>query len=336
MPGKQLQNGTYEIDYKRAPDQKTRWEALRDCIHDPVEGTYCGHTGKKWVASIAPSNLGHNAITGAFYACFFSVLALLFAICMKGLLATLSYEKPRWILEESIIGTNPDSLGFRPISENTDERSLIWYSSSDPNSVQKWTGLLDKFLEEYINSSTLPNGGRNQQICNYNTPVKPGHVCAVDVNNWGPCSPSQQYGFNNSAPCVFIKLNRIYGWVPEYYNNTKDLPSDMPPSLVQHIKSINSSWLNTVWVSCEGAYPHDNEIIGELNYYPESHGFPGYYYPYQNIPGYLSPVAAVHFLRPTRNQIINVKCRAWAKNIKHDATKDQQHGMVHFELMIDE
>lgn len=47
------------------------------------------------------------AITGAFYACFFSVLALLFAICMKGLLATLNYEKPRWILEESIIGTNP-------------------------------------------------------------------------------------------------------------------------------------------------------------------------------------------------------------------------------------
>lgn len=37
---------------------------------------------------------------------------------------------------------------------------------------------------------------------------------------------------------------QIYGWVPEYYNNTKDLPSDMPPSLVQHIKSINSSWVS--------------------------------------------------------------------------------------------
>lgn len=65
------------------------------------------------------------------------------------------------------------------------------------------------FFVEYINSSLLPNGGRNQQICNYNTPVKPGHVCAVEVNNWGPCSPNRQYGFNNSAPCVFIKLNRV-------------------------------------------------------------------------------------------------------------------------------
>lgn len=65
------------------------------------------------------------------------------------------------------------------------------------------------FFIEYINSSLLPNGGRNQQICNYNTPVKPGHVCAVEVNNWGPCSPNHQYGFNNSAPCIFIKLNRV-------------------------------------------------------------------------------------------------------------------------------
>lgn len=61
--------------------------------------------------------------------------------------------------------------------------------------------------------------------------------------------------------------------------------------------------LNTVWVSCKGANPHDNEDIGELNYYPENHGFPGYYYPYQNIPGYLSPVVAVHFLRPASKWI---------------------------------
>ncbi|KOC60535.1 Sodium/potassium-transporting ATPase subunit beta-2 [Habropoda laboriosa] len=433
--GKQLQNGTYEFDYNRAPEQKTNWKAFRDYIHNPAEGTYCGHTGKKW------------AITGIFYTCFFAVLALLFAICMKGLLATINTEKPRWILEESLIGTNPgphwsemlanssqtarrlfvdriqavaefssrtvntdprtgeqerasaqtqpenhregripatallhglenlailryrhiftyivggifvadghtpllfegpqsshwsisdSGLGFRPISEIPEEKSLIWYSSSDPSSVQKWTGLLDKFLEEYVNSSLLPNGGRNQQICNYNTPVKPGHVCAVEVNNWGPCSPNQQYGFNNSAPCVFIKLNRIYGWIPECYNSTNDLPSDMPASLVQHIKSVNSSRLNTIWVSCAGEDPHDHENIGEINYYPEDHGFPGYYYPYKNIPGYLSPVVAVHFLRPARNRIISVECRAWAKNIKYSPLKLDKLGSVHFELMVDE
>ncbi|XP_076626228.1 sodium/potassium-transporting ATPase subunit beta-2-like [Colletes latitarsis] len=316
-------NNSYNLDYNRMPEAKTKWKAFQDYIHDPVEGTYCGHTGKKW------------AITGVFYTCFFAILALLFAICMKGLMATINPEKPRWTLDESLIGTNP-GLGYRPISDNTEEKALIWYSSSDPASVQKWTKLLDKFLEEYTNPFLLSNGGRNQQICNYNTPVKPGHVCAVDVNNWGPCSPEEQYGFNNSAPCIFIKLNRIYDWEPVFYNDTKNLPKEMPASLVQHIKSTNSSWLNTVWVSCVGENPHDTENIGELNYYPKSQGFPGYYYPYKNIPGYLSPVVAVHFLRPARNIIINVKCLAWARNILHINVKGDKTGFVHFELMIDE
>ncbi|RLU18376.1 hypothetical protein DMN91_008733 [Ooceraea biroi] len=295
--GKQVQNGTYEFDYMRVPDTRTRWEIFRDGIYNPQEGTYCGHPPKKW---------GYTLI---FYACFYAGLAILFSICMKGMLATLSYEKPKWTLSSSLIGTNP-GLGFRPISDNPDERSLIWYSASNETEVQKWTNLLDTFLEQYINSTLLPNGGTNQQICNYTMPPKPRKVCAVDVNNWGPCAPDQQYGFNNSAPCIFIKLNRIYGWVPEYYNDTEDLPAEMPESLVSYIKSVDASW--------------------------GSHGFPGFYYPYENIPGYLSPVVAVHFLRPTRNQVINVECRAWAKNIQYSSYRSEKKGAVHFELMVDE
>lgn len=51
-------------------------------------------------------------------------------------------------------------------------------------------------------------------------------------------------------------------------------------------------------MSCKGENPHDTESIGELDYYPRGHGFPGFYYPYENIPGYLSPVVAIHFRRP--------------------------------------
>ncbi|XP_032668439.1 sodium/potassium-transporting ATPase subunit beta-2-like [Odontomachus brunneus] len=321
--GKQVQNGTYEFDYMRVPDTRTRWEILRDGIYNPQEGTYCGHPPKKW---------GYTLI---FYTCFFAGLAVLFSICMKGMLATLSTQKPKWTLKDSLIGTNP-GLGFRPIAENADERSLIWYKASNATEVQKWTQLLDTFLEQYIDPSLLPDGGRTQQICNYTMPAKNGNVCAVDVNNWGPCSPSQQYGFNNSAPCIFIKLNKIYGWIPEYYNDTENLPSEMPDSLVDYIKTVNTSWLNTVWVSCKGENPHDNENIGKLNYYPRGHGFPGFYYPYENLPGYLSPVVAVHFLRPTRNLIINVECRAWAKNIQYSSYRSEKKGAVHFELMVDE
>ena len=57
--------------------------------------------------------------------------------------------------------------------------------------------------------------------------------------------------------------------------------------------------LNTIWVSCEGENPADIENIGPVKYYPRR-GFPGYYYPFENSEGYLSPLVAVNFERPTR------------------------------------
>lgn len=47
-----------------------------------------------------------------FYVIFYSVLALLFAICMKVLLASLKDEYPKWQLSESIIGTSPGKRFF--------------------------------------------------------------------------------------------------------------------------------------------------------------------------------------------------------------------------------
>lgn len=139
-------------------------------------------------------------------------------------------------------------LGFRPIPR-TEERSLIWYNGTNATQIDAWVSNVDQFLEseyirgirglasvchifsrqstihsrkrsmliqsrwsipDYLHSSRLPNGGRNQQICEYGQQtLKQDKVCAVDVDKWGPCSPEESYGFNNSAPCVFIKLNRV-------------------------------------------------------------------------------------------------------------------------------
>lgn len=73
------------------------------------------------------------------------MLAALFSICMQALLSTLTHERPKWQLGESLIGTNP-GLGFRPISNNTDQMSLIWYEPKKPESIKPWTNLLDEFL----------------------------------------------------------------------------------------------------------------------------------------------------------------------------------------------
>lgn len=57
--------------------------------------------------------------------------------------------------------------------------------------------------------------------------------------------------------------------------------------------------LNTVWVSCEGENPADKENLGNAIMYP-TRGIPGFYFPYLNQEGYLSPVVAIYFERPTR------------------------------------
>lgn len=61
--------------------------------------------------------------------------------------------------------------------------------------------------------------------------------------------------------------------------------------------------LNTVWVSCEGENPADVENIGKVSYHPRP-GFPGYFFPYENSVGYLSPLVAVRFERPKSEYVV--------------------------------
>lgn len=86
--------------------------------------------------------------------------------------------------------------------------------------------------------------------------------------------------------------------MPQYYNDTKNLPDAMPTDLQGHIKQEEyNKRLDTVWVSCAGENPADVENMGPIQYYPRR-GFPGYYFPFKNNPGYLSPLVAVFFEKP--------------------------------------
>lgn len=80
-----------------------------------------------------------------FYTIFYAILGALFAICMKGLLATIDDKVPKWQQESSLIGTNP-GLGFRPLPSRTEEGSLIWYNEQNKTTRMKWITLLDNFF----------------------------------------------------------------------------------------------------------------------------------------------------------------------------------------------
>lgn len=74
----------------------------------------------------------------------------------------------------------------------------------------------------------------NRVKCDYRNPPPPGKSCDVDLNLFGPCSPSQNYGVSRGSACVFLKLKKNESWTPQFYN-ASDPPKDIPQQLKNFI-----------------------------------------------------------------------------------------------------
>ncbi|XP_043276521.1 sodium/potassium-transporting ATPase subunit beta-2-like [Venturia canescens] len=311
--------------YYSPPPKLGKWEGFSLFMWNSETGQFMGRTGASWAKILL------------FYVIFYGVLSGFFGVMLAVFFQTLDHSAPKWTLDQSLIGSNP-GLGFRPMPPDSNvESTLIWYKASDKGNYAHWVRALDKFLEDYrppAAGAPLPPGHEHKVQCDYGKPAPPGKSCDVNIMKFSPCLSETHYQYDASKPCIFLKLNKIFGWQPEFYNDTDNLPSNMPTDLQNRIKTTKKrpEELQTIWVSCEGENPADIENIGPIQYKPSS-GFPGYYFPFTNSPGYLSPLVAVWFEAPKRNVLINVECKAWARNVVHD--RADRRGSVHFELMVD-
>lgn len=60
---------------------------------------------------------------------------------------TLDENKPKWQLDNGLIGSNP-GLGFRPMPpESNVESTLVWFEAANEKNTDYWIGALDEFLE---------------------------------------------------------------------------------------------------------------------------------------------------------------------------------------------
>lgn len=304
--------------YYAPPPKLGKWEGFRTFLWNSETSQCLGRTGSSWAKILF------------FYLCFYAALVGFFAAMLAVFWQTLDMQMPKFQLDSSLIGSNP-GLGFRPTPPEYGnvESTLIWYKASDNGNVAIWTKLIDEYLEPYTKLED------NRMNCSFTNRPSEGKVCNVPLSALGRCTHENHYSFKEKKPCIFLKLNKIFNWVPDVYNTSTNLPEKMPEDLIDHIKDLEANQpkeTDMVWVSCAGENPADNEHIGPIQYFP-NRGFPAYYFPYKNIDGYLPPLVAVYFENPTPGVLINIECRAWARNIHYD--RAERRGSVHFELMID-
>lgn len=274
-----------------------------------------------------------------FYIIYYACLAAFWGCMLLVFFTTLEENKPAWITEKSIIGTNP-GLGYRPMPPlDYVESTLVWFKLGGKASEWKsWSDRLEDFLTPYDNLEE--SEGRSTQDCPANQPwAKDGKACLFqqsELGNW--CTKENNFGYQQGQPCVIIKLNKIYGWKPELYMSAAELPAGLNKTLPENImeevesKPADDPYFYKVWLTCEGENPADKENIGGIEYFPGPF-MRSHFYPYENQPGYLQPLVAVKFHGPENGVLINIECKAWAGNIEHD--RSERIGSVHFELLMD-
>jgi sodium/potassium-transporting ATPase subunit beta len=301
----------YAVGQKKSCSQKC--DDFMKSVWNSDKKEFIGRTGGSW------------AKIGLFYLIFYSCLAGFFAIMLVGFFSTIDDKAPTQQGMYSLIKMNP-GMGFRPMVNI--ESTLIKFKAGAASTYKKHIDNLEQTLEAYKkqNASNVIN-------CFSRDPnPKKEEVCEFEIGRLGNvCTKENDYGYKNGTPCVLLKVNKVYGWVPQPFDN--ETLADLDNVHAQDAKTKLKGRIDSefIGITCEGENEGDADNVFNVSYFPRS-GFSVMYYPYLNFPHYLPPLVFVQ-LDVRKGALIQVWCKLWAKNIKHH--KNDKAGSAHFELLVD-
>lgn len=329
---------------KPAGWDRSGWEAFQYMLYNPETGEILTRTPLSWLK-----------IT-AFYIVYYSFLAGFWLGAMNVFLMTMPEGQPKWMLDKSIIGSNP-GVGLRPVmTDKLIDSSMYQLKAADSDHIPTTeAGEGDKNIDYAVRAKLfmdLYNNTEGLKDCEKNEINKEGSTCIFDpVAVLGECA-NFPYGYtiNKNAteiggskfiePCIFLKLNKIWSWVPKPIGPAKDktivetLEDKKYDMMSKELKEIivKSSDRNFVWIDCFGRYPADKEAF-QVEYIPKNRGLPVKYFPYMGG-NYHSPVIALKFKenKAAWGQLQHLECRTWFDGVEHQ-TKDKI-GLKQFEVHI--
>uniref|UniRef100_A0AC34FMT9 Sodium/potassium-transporting ATPase subunit beta n=1 Tax=Panagrolaimus sp. ES5 TaxID=591445 RepID=A0AC34FMT9_9BILA len=217
-------------------------------------------------------------------------------------------------------------VGYQPWLRDDPESTLIKFNTKDPESYERYVTALDGYLEKYSNLTDTRVCSSAQSNNDVVTQGKVNETLSADACRFtldafkrAGCSSANQYGFKSGQPCIILSLNRLIGWKPEDY-----LTGEVPNDVAGRYKA------GSIAFNCDGTYEPDREYIGERQYVPPE-GIDGRFYPYAVMSNYHQPIAIVKFNSLPVNRVVQVECRAYARNIVQDI--ESRLGLVQFELL---
>lgn len=130
-------------------------------------------------------------------------------------------------------------------------------------------------------------------------------------DTFADCNEDQLWGYNKKQPCIFIKLNKAIGFVPQTYDSVSELPDDYQKDLKDTM--LENPGKGRIWVTCR--CQSDNVESPDFIFIPKP-----YYDTTTNMEG-VNRVIAIQLIDMPENEEFELLCNAWAKNIPIDNKK---------------
>ncbi|XP_072127421.1 protein ATP1B4-like isoform X2 [Mobula birostris] len=267
---------------------------FKEFLWNPARKEFLGRTSKSWTLIIV------------FYVCLYSFLAGMFALCLYGLLSTLSPYTPRYRdrINNPGVMIRPDVGAFSIVFNPADESTWSQY-------VQN----LHQFLAPYndsiqaINNIPCTPGGYFMQNGNESEERR---ACQFNRTMLENCSGIEDatFGYSSGKPCILLKMNKIIGYLPG--KGTKP------------------------YVSCEMMKGNNNVTI---HFHPREGTFDLMYFPYYGKlthVNYSTPLVAMQYELMEKNSKVRIQCKINGRGIKNNIVQDRYSGRIFFTLNIKE
>ncbi|KAM7445569.1 positive regulation of calcium:sodium antiporter [Porites harrisoni] len=255
---------------KQGTEGKTRLERMQDTVRDFGKFLYSRNEDNEVLI------MGRNGSSWAKLAVFF----LIFYGCLAGFFAAML---------SVFMTTVPDKADGPKFTKFIAGKQGLIPTPLEVKSGYDHVKAINDFLEPYEKAMGSDSYNHN---CTEENREKGSKPCAMNLTTLGECYNSNKtdfdYGYKEGKPCIFFKMNKVYGWVPE--PNPK---------------------LDYVELKCRF---EDNDKTKDLHPFPsDKPGFLANFYPFLSEDKWLSPIAALKINITTSGVIL---CEASAQNIK--------------------